>query len=57
MNKPVWTPTLKWHLKAVGILLAGCVVLFFALKYATSRLPAPYQKHIPAEGTTPWLNK
>jgi len=56
MQKPVWTPSLHWHLKTIALLLVICAVLFFALKAATSFLPEPYQKRTPAAGTTPWLH-
>lgn len=52
-----WKPTLLWHAKIFGVLLACCLAAYFVLAYATAKLPAPYQKHRPAAQTTPWLNR
>ena len=53
---PAWKPTLLWHAKLFGALLAVCTAAYFALAYVTDRLPAPYQKRQPAPETVPWLH-
>ncbi|MBP5429708.1 MAG: hypothetical protein J6Y25_02300 [Elusimicrobiaceae bacterium] len=57
MTHTAWTPSLGWHAIVLGILLAVCLALFGILCYSTARLPAPYQPHVPAAGTTPWNEK
>ncbi|MBP3513774.1 MAG: hypothetical protein J6J74_04735 [Elusimicrobiaceae bacterium] len=52
-----WKPTLLWHAKVFGVLLACCTAAYFVLAYATAKLPAPYQKRQPAPEATPWLNR
>lgn len=54
---PAWKPTLVWHAKTFGVLLACCLAGYFALVYIAGKLPAPYQKRQPAPETTPWLNR
>jgi hypothetical protein len=49
---PMWSPTWQWHLKTLGVIYAGLVVLFFLLNW----LLKPYMRDIPAE-ITPWLHK
>lgn len=56
-QKPVWTPTLKWHLRVAGFLLLGCTLAYFVLSYITVHLPQPYQPRNPAPETTPWVHK
>ena len=52
-----WTPDLKWHLKALGVIYAVLLVVYVALTAFLSRLPAPYGlRHIPPQ-LTPWLKK
>lgn len=54
MPHTAWKPSLLWHARTLGILLAVCLAVFGALCYLTARLPAPYQSHVTAPGTTPW---
>ena len=54
MQYPVWQPSLKKLTIYLGICLAVCTAAFIALRVATAHLPAPYQPHITAPGTTPW---
>jgi hypothetical protein len=49
-----WQPSLKWHLIALGILLALCIAGYGLASWATNRLPARYQPRTTAQGTTPW---
>lgn len=51
-----FAPTLKWHVKVLAVLLILCAAAYFALSYATTKLPAPYQAKEPAPETTPWLD-
>lgn len=57
MNRPrAWKPSLIWHAKFFGAVLAVCTAAYFVLACITDELPAPYQKRRPAPETTPWLN-
>lgn len=51
-----WKPARVWHAKVFGALLAACTAAYFALAYATDKLPAPYQKHRPAPEAAPWTH-
>lgn len=52
-----WRPDWKWHLRALGIIYAGLVVVYFALSAFLSRVPEPYRmRDIPKE-MTPWLDR
>ncbi len=50
-----WKPTAAWHAKTITVILVLAVLAFFALKWATDRLPEPFAKKRPAPQTTPWL--
>ena len=54
MKNTPWMPSIKWHAKILGLLLAGCIMAFFILKYVTGVLPTPYQPKRPAPETMPW---
>lgn len=54
MTQTPWKPSLTWHTRVLGVLLAVCLAVFGLLCYLTARLPAPYAPHTPAAGTTPW---
>lgn len=49
---PVWKPTLKWHLKVLGIIYICLILLFFLLNY----LLRPYMRKLPPD-ITPWLQR
>ncbi len=51
-----FTPTLKWHLKVLAVILVLCTAAFFILSCAAAKLPAQYQPPKPAPETTPWLD-
>ena len=52
-----WTPSLRWHLKALAWIYAALAVVYLLLTAFLSRLPAPYGlREIPAK-LTPWLKK
>lgn len=51
-----WKPSLKWHLTCLGVLLVLCSLIFAVICFLKRDLPAPYQPHRPAYGTTPWNN-
>jgi len=57
MNNAPWKPSLLWHAKVFGVMLAVCTAAYFILSYAAGRLPAPYQKRTPAPEAAPWLNR
>lgn len=46
----MWAPTWQWHAKALGIIYAALIVLYFGLNWFL----APYLRDIPPE-VTPWL--
>jgi len=48
----MWTPTWQWHLKTLGMIYVGLIVLYFVL----NALLKPYLREIPPE-VTPWLKK
>ena len=49
---PVWSPTWKWHARALVIIYVVLIAAFFALNYALK----PYMRHIPKD-VTPWLKE
>jgi hypothetical protein len=52
---PAWFPDAAWHVRALGIIYASLIVLYFGVSAALARLPKPYDmRHIPIE-MTPWL--
>ena len=48
---PLWKPTWKWHGKALLIIYAVLIVVFFVVK----ALLKPYVRQLPAD-VTPWLH-
>lgn len=52
---PLWQPSLKWHLKVLGIIYGILIVAYFAISQFLSRIPEPYRmREVPKE-VTPWL--
>ena len=47
--------TLTKTLKAVAIIYAVLLVLFYAVSMVTDKLPKPYHKRTISEEVTPWL--
>lgn len=55
--KPLWRPTLKWHLKVLGCIYVVLIVAYFAISKFLSSVPPPYRlREVPKE-LTPWLKK
>lgn len=54
MSQP-FTPTIKWHLKVLAVLLLVCIAAWAVVVYITPRLPEPYRHKKPAAEVTPWL--
>lgn len=52
---PSWFPDARWHLRTLGVIYAGLIVLYFGVSFALKQLPRPYHlREIPVE-MTPWL--
>jgi len=52
---PAWFPDTAWHVRTLGVIYAGLIVLYFGVSAALARLPKPYNlRQIPIE-MTPWL--
>lgn len=52
---PAWFPDARWHIRALGLIYAGLIILYFGVSAALKRLPRPYHlRSIPIE-MTPWL--
>lgn len=53
---PAWFPDWKWHARALGVIYACVIVVYFVVSFVLRRLPPPYQiREIPPE-MTPWLH-
>lgn len=52
---PAFIPSLKWHARFLGVLLAVCLAGYFVFLYVTAKLPAPYQTKQPSAQATPWI--
>lgn len=50
--KPLWRPSMQWHIRTLAIIYGIPIVLFIALNI----LLKPYMRKIP-EDITPWLKK
>ena len=52
---PIWRPTWQWHIKAISIIYAVVIIVYFVSILVIKRLPHPYnQREIPEE-MTPWI--
>ncbi len=51
-----FSPTIRWYLKVLAILLLFCIAAFFTLSWTVKKLPPSYQVKQPAAEITPWLN-
>lgn len=48
--QPLWSPSWKWHAKALGIIYISLILIYFLLNWFLK----PYLREIPPE-VTPWL--
>lgn len=50
-----FTPTFKWHVKVLAVLLVLTAGAFFVFSCAAKKLPSQYQPKSPVAQTAPWL--
>ncbi|OGR97265.1 MAG: hypothetical protein A2902_02995 [Elusimicrobia bacterium RIFCSPLOWO2_01_FULL_64_13] len=48
----MWSPSIQWHARTLGVIIAGLVVFYFLANWMLK----PYLREIPPE-VTPWLKK
>ena len=51
-----FTPTVRWYLKVLAVLLIVCGAAFGLLSLVFKHLPAPYKTQSPPAEVMPWKN-